>query len=153
MLPAYVEINGLVKKDIEAFESIDGIFVNDLKKRINRISVLLRILETKEASEELKVNLQLFRDHFESTYSNVLGGKKTYDMIDNSRNSLLHGERYWQKLYGALINLICVLINSNISMEMYDSKYKDVIDFIDWNNLYGKRRFSRILSTIIVLQR
>jgi len=71
----------------------------------------MRLLEAKESNAEFQTELMLFREHFDSMYSKQFKSIKTYDVIDNMRNSLLHGETYWQKLYGVLINLICILVN------------------------------------------
>lgn len=132
MLSKYKEIDGKLKDSITAFLSNDGKHVTVNSNRINRINILLRLIESKTINIQLRNNLKLFREEFEIVYitdPNV----KCYDLIDEKRNQLLHGERYWEKFFDALINLLCLLVNSAITKENYDAHYEEINKRINMN--------------------
>jgi hypothetical protein len=123
LLPEYVDPDGKVKTTIEPFTCPDGVKVNIVGKRISSISTIMRLLETKTADTRLQSDLAEFRNAFETAYSLRLDKGLPYDQISDLRNSLLHGEDLWQTINGSLINLICILINSQISEEIYNLKH------------------------------
>jgi hypothetical protein len=56
--------------------------------------------------------------------------KLTYDIISEQRNSLLHGQRPWEKLYASLVNIIFIMLNSFISIEEYEFARQSVLQNI-----------------------
>jgi hypothetical protein len=126
-----VEKDGAIKEKIANFTSADGEDVQISGRSINRLNALLRVIETKAAGDDLRSDLADYRTHFEKVYSKHFDDKKTYDIIDDQRNSLLHGEAYWQIFYAAMINLICVLLTSSIQSTLYNSKYPELIRSLD----------------------
>jgi hypothetical protein len=136
---ALLDKDGSPKENVPNFDSVDGETVQVGRARVNRLSTLLRIVETKVAGENLRNDLSQYRNHFENVYSQYFGNKKTYDIIDEHRNSLLHGEAHWQIFYAAMINLICTLLTSCIPSITYDSKYPDLIKRLTLNQ--GMPRF------------
>lgn len=138
MLSEYMDSNGKLKGNILPFLANDGKQVTVNSNRINRINILLRLIESKTSKIELRNNLKSFRDEFELIYLTD-PNLKCYDLIDEKRNQLLHGERYWEKFFGALINLLCLLVNSAITKENYDVQYDEIFNKIE-RSFQGKYR-------------
>ncbi|WP_458743261.1 hypothetical protein [Candidatus Nitrosocosmicus sp. T] len=141
MLSEYMESDGKLKDNIPAFLSNDGKQVTVNSNRINRINILLRLIESKTSNIQLRNNMKLFREEFEIVYITD-PDLKCYDLIDEKRNQLLHGERYWEKFFGALINLLCLLVNSAITKENYEAQYEEIIKRINMNIQTKSRGFN-----------
>jgi hypothetical protein len=64
----------------------------------------------------------------------------TFDkFIDMGRNTLLHGEKYWQTRYPIVMNLLCLLLIDSITPEIYNSNLNNFKDFL---NAYNYERSS-----------
>lgn len=96
-------------------------------KKISNLALLLRSVEHFTKNDTFKANLKLFREHFETTFSNMYDDKKGYDIISEQRNSLLHGGRPWDKLFAGLVNLIFILINALINEEEYNEAKQRIV--------------------------
>lgn len=55
-------------------------------------------------------------------------GDEAYSMIYNWRNTLLHGEDSWDFQYGILMNLISLLVWSEIDETEYSNKKQDMVE-------------------------
>lgn len=139
---SYPLLEGIARRIASGFVTKDGISLQDISftspdgeeieikrdRRVNRLNELLRLVEAKTDDGSLRNDLREYRVHFDNVYSNYFGSKKAYDIIDEQRNELLHGQQHWQVMYGAIVNLICLLLNSKISAAHYDSNYQSLIN-------------------------
>jgi hypothetical protein len=135
MLSSTIARDGTALTSIQQFTAQDGEEIGPInqKSRINSIATLLRILEYSTSDLQLQSDLEEFRGHFDTVYSQLANKQKAYDLISGFRNRLLHGEKLWQILYAALTNLACMLITSAISKAMYDDNYDSLISKLTRN--------------------
>ena len=50
---------------------------------------------------------------------------ETYDLLNEWRNDLLHGNQYWNNKIGVILNTICLLVLDIIGPTIFDSKISD----------------------------
>ena len=55
-----------------------------------------------------------------------------YDLIDEWRNDLMHGNQYWMDRVPILLNLMCLLIIDEIDPVLYNSKKEEIKKHIEW---------------------
>jgi hypothetical protein len=55
-----------------------------------------------------------------------------YDLIDEWRNDLMHGNQYWMDRVPILLNLMCLLIIDEIDPVLYNSKKDEIKKHIEW---------------------
>ncbi len=95
--------------------------------KISNLALLLRGVEHFTKNSLLKENLSLFREHFEEAFSEMYENRKAYDIISDQRNSLLHGERPWERLFAALVNLVFILINAFMNEQEFRKSKEQVV--------------------------
>jgi hypothetical protein len=55
-----------------------------------------------------------------------------YDLIDEWRNDLMHGNQYWMDRVPILLNLMCLFIIDEIDPALYNSKTGEIKKHIEW---------------------
>jgi hypothetical protein len=59
-------------------------------------------------------------------------GLDAYDLIDEWRNDLMHGNQFWMDRVPILLNLICLLVIDEVDPSFYDSKKIELKRHIQW---------------------
>lgn len=103
-----------------------------INKSINSIPLLFQILE--------ELTIPIHRSHRQITglrelesesASFINDSKDFYESIYAGRNSLLHGEKYWQTRVPILMNLICLLLVDSIDPLDYNANINEYRTYLD----------------------
>lgn len=94
--------------------------------RVNRVGHLLYLFENNYASSQLKQDLRDYRDTCIQVYS-CKGGGYGYYFIDDWRNRLLHGEKFWSSMSAAIVNLISLLLLHEIPLSLYNKRKSELV--------------------------
>lgn len=107
----YIEMDGSIKQGQKIKQYYGG--YND-GNYCNRLRDLLTHLEEEYADLQLRSNLKDLRNYVGDFYD--CNPNKVYKLIDNWRNTSLHGENAPDAEYGTILNLICLIIWSEFKL-------------------------------------
>jgi hypothetical protein len=87
---------------------------------LNRIRDSIRLFENKTCCPRGRrcIGLDAIKDEIFNLY---VGTKDAYDLIDDWRNDLVHGNKYWNNRVATILNLMCLLILDEIGPSSYDN--------------------------------
>lgn len=110
--------------------------------RINRIHIPLRLFEYNTSitiRQRPCIGLGEIKNEIQKQYS--LSNKDAFNLIDEWRNDLVHGNSYWQKIVSIILNLICLLFIDEIDSQSYTKFLPQFQHFAEWNktNLYSAK--------------
>ncbi len=119
----YIKPNG----EIRSGQFIQGMhhrYVPPGNSECSSIRDLLYHYHNTTANEQMVSKLDYMQSKIE-----IFGDKNMYEMVDEWRNFLLHGQELGGVEAGVLLNLICVLVWGEIDAELYHT---------DWDDLYRR---------------
>ena len=104
------------------------------KNHVYRIHHLLTIFEQLTINSDRRnrkcIGLQELKE-----VSVKLHEHNTFDkFVDMGRNTVLHGEKYWQTRYPIVMNLLCLLLIDTITPETYNNILHKFREFINTHN-------------------
>jgi hypothetical protein len=130
----YVNTDGSIVRPFDVSKSAGGTTHYDLTgrhTRLNNINDSLRCFE-----ENVVVNRGRncpYLGQFETEFLGLYPSRDVYDTIGYWRNSIVHGNEYWQNRSPILVNLICLLIIDEIEPSLYNSHSYQIKQRIEWN--------------------
>lgn len=132
---AYVDIDGKVIQRFDFLDSKNRKIQCDLKSNnkgkseINQIPHLISIFEQltipNERGNRKCIGLGELRTETNSAYNKGLDL-----LLGDTRNTLLHGSRFWMNKVPLVMNLICLLFIDSISPLDYDNTLVEIKDFL-----------------------
>jgi hypothetical protein len=136
----YMNIDGSITDDFEAVSNTGRTkYSRQYRKRINRIGDSLRCFEQFELPAQHRTCPYLQGFKIEACLLNLVPPTSdVWEMIDNWRNQLMHGNEYWTVKVPMLINLICLLVLDEIEPAVYSSQQ---------SYLQGRVRSERVRRT------
>ena len=129
----YVNTDGRVTNDFSVLDAA-GIERNCVTGRtLNRLNFSLRCFEQVVIPNRGRACacLDEIKAEFTSLYTPP-PAKDVFDLIDEWRNDLMHGNQYWMDRVPILLNLICLLIIDEVDPVLYNSKKDEIKKHIEW---------------------
>ena len=103
-------------------------------KRINNIYQSLAIFEQHtipyNRNDRPCIGLDLLKQEALNLYPDLYGD--FYSFIDDGRNKLIQGRKYWQNKVPILTNLICLLLIDCIEQSLYDNNIAELNTYLDF---------------------
>jgi hypothetical protein len=101
--------------------------------QLNRLNMSLRCFEQVVVPKRGRpcTCLNEIKAEFASLYTPP-PTKDVYDLIDEWRNDLLHGNQYWMDRVPILLNLTCLLVIDEIDPLLYNSKKDEIKKHVEW---------------------
>lgn len=121
---SFVNNDGSVHTQFSVMYSNGRSRVFKVSQRLNQINDSFRLFEdTTCVNRKRKCSglAELKKEIF-----NLYGStRETYDLLNEWRNVLVHGNQYWSNKIGVILNTICLLMLDIIGPTIYDSKISD----------------------------
>jgi hypothetical protein len=129
----YVNTNGLVTNNFSIGDCNGNTRNFVTGKSLNRLKDSLRCFEqvTIPYRGRSCTCLTEIKTEFAALYP-TSPTKDVYDLVDEWRNDLMHGNQYWMDRVPILLNLICLLVIDEIDPIFYNSKKNELKQHIDW---------------------
>jgi hypothetical protein len=129
----YVNIDGSIKSNFSVLDANGGKRPYVIGKRLNSVNDSMRCFEQVTVPNRKRpcTCLSEIKSEFCSIYP-APQGSDVYDVIQEWRNDLMHGNQYWLDRVPVLLNLMCLFIVDEIDPAVYDSKRDDLKNHLEW---------------------
>jgi hypothetical protein len=129
----YVNTDGKVIKNFSVLDASGSARNLVAGKKLNRLRLSLRCFEQVVVPNRGRPCTCLVetKTEFASLYP-LPPAMDVYDLIDDWRNDLMHGNRYWMDRVPILLNLMCLLIIDEIDPALYNSKTAEIKKHMEW---------------------
>ena len=118
MCEDHVDVDGTIRKQFEVPLGNRVIKYGKDRKRVNRVGHLLYLFYKEYASTNLKKHLEEFCNLCREVYG-VDKGACMFKFIDEWRNTLIHGEKFWPTMNAAIINLVTLILLHEVPYDKY----------------------------------
>jgi hypothetical protein len=121
---SFVNNDGSVHTQFSVTYSNGRSRVFKVKERLNQINDSFRLFENTTCVNR-KRNCSGLAELKKEIFNLYGSSREAYDLLNEWRNDLVHGNQYWNNKIGVVLNAICLLMLDTIGPTIYDGKISD----------------------------